>query len=85
MPFKNKWRFPEMGVPLKIIHFRLGLPIINQPFLGIPHSPNDLQPPLIRKFGEVKGELHDLTDRHKKGEARVAGGTYLVVNYPRIV
>ena len=28
------WRFPEMGVPLVIIHFRVGFSIGNQPFWG---------------------------------------------------
>ena len=28
------WSFPEIGVPPAIIHFRLGFPIVNQPFWG---------------------------------------------------
>ena len=28
------WRFPEMGVPLVLIHLRLGFSSINQPAIG---------------------------------------------------
>ena len=31
------WRFPEMGVPPVIIHFRLEFSIVNNPFSGYPH------------------------------------------------
>ena len=30
------WGFPEMGVPLVIIHFRLRCPLINHPFQNTP-------------------------------------------------
>ena len=30
----NMWRFPEMGVPPVLIHFRLGFSTINQPAIG---------------------------------------------------
>jgi hypothetical protein len=33
----GSWRFPEMGVPPVIIHFRLGFSVINQKFWGTPH------------------------------------------------
>ena len=37
----TRWRFPEMGVPPVIIHFRLGFSITNHPAsLGYPHFRN---------------------------------------------
>ena len=32
----STWRFPKIGVPLVIIHFRLGFSITNQPAIGVP-------------------------------------------------
>jgi len=32
----ESWRFPEIGVPLVIIHFRLGFSLINHPAIGVP-------------------------------------------------
>ena len=32
------WRCPEMGVPLFIIHFRLGFPFQTIHLLGFPHD-----------------------------------------------
>ena len=36
------WRFPEIGVPLVIIHLRLGFSTINHPFWGTPIYGNHL-------------------------------------------
>ena len=32
------WRFPKIGVPLFMIHFRLGSSLLNHAFLGYPHG-----------------------------------------------
>ena len=51
--------FPEMGVPLFIIHVRLGFSLINYPFLGSPllwKPPSDGQPvPMIFVLEEMVG------------------------------
>ena len=37
---KPMWRFPKMGLPPVIIHFRLGFSLVNHPLLGTPHFRN---------------------------------------------
>ena len=40
------WKFPEMGLPLVIIHFGLGFSLVNHPFLGYPHGYGNLHFPV---------------------------------------
>ena len=46
-PYFPIWRFPEMGVPHFIIHFRLGFSIINHPFCGFPVYGNPQDVPIV--------------------------------------
>ena len=36
--FANIWKFPRIGVPPVLIHFRLAFSNINHPFVGYPHD-----------------------------------------------